>query len=207
MTETVLESAYKRAQDTCSTPDAALRKVVKSMTPTNVVSSPSYHRGKLSDLRAITNAYGAGAERARCVACRAYVREACKRASSDLYEVPPPPAAGVPDFFLTLTADEVLPIRWREMDDLEAFMTCFRRSMTWHEVPLEGARFLGPSQPLHEDRAPHARRAPGQRAAHGHALRGASARATRVGKQALHDRSSRDNFGECALTRTPHSLP
>ena len=45
---------------------------------------------------------------------------------------------GLPSFFVTLTADEVSSMRWREYDDLEEFLHRFNTSFDWKDAPVEG---------------------------------------------------------------------
>jgi hypothetical protein len=49
---------------------------------------------------------------------------------------------GMPSAFLTLTADEVSPTRWDEVDDLEEFLEKFGRGLEWHDAPVENARLF-----------------------------------------------------------------
>ena len=51
-------------------------------------------------------------------------------------------AWGVPDLFMTLTADETSEFRFEEMDALDAFMERFDRSLTWRDAPVECARLF-----------------------------------------------------------------
>ena len=49
---------------------------------------------------------------------------------------------GVPDLFLTLTADETSELRFKEIDSLDAYLTRFGASLDWHDAPVECSRLF-----------------------------------------------------------------
>lgn len=49
---------------------------------------------------------------------------------------------GMPQFFLTLTADEMTSSRWQEVGDLESILRRFKQSATWQNAPVECLRLF-----------------------------------------------------------------
>ena len=49
-------------------------------------------------------------------------------------------AWGLPNFFLTLTADEHSNLKWAEMHDLEEMLHRFNNSFTYADAPVECAQ-------------------------------------------------------------------
>ena len=49
---------------------------------------------------------------------------------------------GLPDFFLTLTADEVSECRFEEINELDDFMRRFGASLNWEDAPVECSRLF-----------------------------------------------------------------
>ena len=46
-------------------------------------------------------------------------------------------AWGLPDFFLTFTADEVTDTRWQEINVIESITTHYNAQFTWKDCPVE----------------------------------------------------------------------
>lgn len=49
---------------------------------------------------------------------------------------------GLPDFFVTVTADEISETRWTEIDDLSTLLRTFNTELTWADAPVECARLF-----------------------------------------------------------------
>lgn len=49
---------------------------------------------------------------------------------------------GLPDFFVTVTADEVSESKWLEIEDLTMLLRAFNTELTWADAPVECARLF-----------------------------------------------------------------